>query len=333
MDKLVTIGIPIYRRLQYLPRLFSVLQAQDYPQIELIVSDNGQNGAKLTDAVSAYYTRRCKLRRNSSTVSMANHWNQILNEASGDYFVMLADDDEISSNYISELVSQFKRHPEAAVAISAQERMNREGAILKTQRADLPELLAGPEFIVTAWQKYTLGIDCFATVLSRTADIKACGGYIDFPRGNHMDDALLIKLCLNRSVVFSSRCVFRNRYDLTSEGWSASLWELAVATKQFLEFLDTDPVIQQFALQNPGKWPPLRAVLVEMAWQTYLERWQGMYKHRASYFQWTRAAFALPLIPAYYKQAIRVLLRSLSTGMAEAARRPFQSPRKLVTSS
>lgn len=321
MNKLVTIGIPIYRRLQYLPSLLGLIEAQDYPDLELIVSDNGRNGTKVEELVRAHYSRRFRVRQNAETVSMAKHWNQILHEAAGEYFVMLADDDEISGNYVSELVTQLVRHPQAAVAISAQELMDREGVTLRQRKENLPELLSGEEFIVTAWQKYTLGIGCFATLMSRTADIKACGGYVDFPRGNHMDDALLIRLCLNRSVAFSDKCVFRNRYDLTSEGWSASLRELAVATREFLEFLDRDRITQQFAAEKPMVWQELRAILVEMAWQTYLERWQGMYRHRASYLEWLKAAFALPFIGAYYKNAGLVMARSIPATVLGAARR------------
>lgn len=46
MSKLVTIGIPIYRRLEYLPQVLKIVEEQDYPSIELLVSDNGMNGTK-----------------------------------------------------------------------------------------------------------------------------------------------------------------------------------------------------------------------------------------------------------------------------------------------
>ena len=36
MKRLVTIGIPIYRRLHYLPTVLKVVQEQDYPWIKLI---------------------------------------------------------------------------------------------------------------------------------------------------------------------------------------------------------------------------------------------------------------------------------------------------------
>lgn len=44
MHKLVTIGVPIYERLQHLPRVLEIAASQDYSNIELLVSDNGENG-------------------------------------------------------------------------------------------------------------------------------------------------------------------------------------------------------------------------------------------------------------------------------------------------
>ena len=96
MTKLVTIGIPVYRRLDFLPHVLNVVNSQDYPDIELIVSDNGMNGSTVHDIVKKYYFRPSRFRQNSSTVGMSIHFNQIINEASGEYFILLADDDEIS---------------------------------------------------------------------------------------------------------------------------------------------------------------------------------------------------------------------------------------------
>ena len=51
--KLVSIGVPIYKRLEYLPSILKMVYAQDYPSIELIISDNGQNGTKVREIIEA----------------------------------------------------------------------------------------------------------------------------------------------------------------------------------------------------------------------------------------------------------------------------------------
>jgi glycosyltransferase involved in cell wall biosynthesis len=94
--KLVTVGLPIWKRLEYLPHVLKIVEAQDYPSIELLVSDNGMNGTKVRDAVEANYSRPFTFRQNSSIVEATEHFNQIVHQASGEYFVILRDDDEIT---------------------------------------------------------------------------------------------------------------------------------------------------------------------------------------------------------------------------------------------
>ena len=243
MAKLVTIGIPIYKRLQYLPHILQIVNAQDYPHIELLVSDNGMNGTKVLDTIKEHYPRPYRFRQNPSTVSISTHYNQLVHEASGEYFVLLCDDDEISPNYISELVCQLDRYPQASVALGGQEILDETGMVVRRSKAPLPEILLGADFIRAAWYTHEYQFECFVTTLAKTALIKACGGYPDFTSGTHPDNALLIKLCLNHSIVFSHRCAFRWRSHDTSYGWSINIQDLAAASKEFLQFLDTAPAV------------------------------------------------------------------------------------------
>jgi len=242
-----------------------------------------------------------RFRRNPTTVSISTHFNQIVEEASGEYFVLLADDDEISPNYVSELVSLLECNPHASVAIAKQQIMDQAGNIIRESKGSLPVILSGPEFIRAAWYRYEYGFECFATTLARTEEIKYCGGYPDFVSGTHNDDALLIKLCLSRYVVLSDRCTFRWRVYESSHGWSISIDALAQASRQFLQFLLTDPRIQEFATANRSEWQQLEGYLIKMTWQTYLRRWKSIYRNRLSCLKWVQAAFAMPFIASYYR--------------------------------
>src|SRR5688572_32233840 len=104
MAELVTIGIPVYQRLSFLPNVLRSVNQQDYPNIELIVSDNGINGTAILSILKEHCPRTFKFRQNPQVETMSTHFNQIINAASGKYFMLLCDDDEISSNYVSELV-------------------------------------------------------------------------------------------------------------------------------------------------------------------------------------------------------------------------------------
>ena len=304
--RLVTIGLPIWKRLEYLPHVLRIIEAQDYPSIELLVSDNGMNGTKVRDAVQANYSRPFTFRQNSFIAEITEHFNQIVRQAAGEYFVMLSDDDEITPNFVSELAALLENYPQASIAFAKQEIINEDGAIVRTSKGLPIEMMSGPEFIRGTWKNYQFGFEALGTNLARTAAIRECGGYPDFTRGSGIDNALIIKLCLNSSVAHSRNCAWRWRVYESSHGWSVSISDLASSSRQFMRFLDTDPVIRKLAKANPSQWKELRDALIHNEWQTYLWRWRDIYKQRLPYVKWARAAFAMPFIPSYYRKVASV---------------------------
>jgi glycosyltransferase involved in cell wall biosynthesis len=307
MGPLVTIGLPIYKRLHYLENVLNVIDRQDYPHIELLVSDNGVNGAKVRELVDCYYPKPYKFRQNSMTVSISTHFNQLIGEASGKYFVILADDDEITANYVSTLVDQLERHPQALVAISMQETIDESGNVITRSNETMPEILSGTEFIRAAWGTHELGHESFSTFLARTSALLNCGGYPDFWKGHANDDALLVKLSLGSHVALNTHCSYRKRFDESSHGFALAIQDLAGGLRDFLRFLDSDPIVMEYAQSHPAEWCESKRYLVDMAWKTYFYRWTGLYRGRLTAAQWVRAGFALPFIPDYYR-AVRAVL-------------------------
>jgi glycosyltransferase involved in cell wall biosynthesis len=305
MGDLVTIGIPIYRRLQYLPHVLEVVAAQDYANIELLISDNGMNGNAVRELVDAHYPRPYRFRQNSSTVGMSEHFNQLVNDASGKYFAVLADDDEITPNYVSELVAAIEK-PGVSVAISMQETIDESGNLLRSSLDTVPETLSGSDFIRAAWLTHEYGYESFSMFLARTADVRACGAFPQFWKGTAHDDALLVKLSLGSIVAFSKHCAYRKRYSEESDGYGMTIADLARGLREFMEFLDADPTIRRYAASHRSEWNESRSCLIEVLWKTYYCRWVDLYKKRLTTWQWARAAFNLPYIPAYYRAVMRI---------------------------
>jgi glycosyltransferase involved in cell wall biosynthesis len=311
MVKRVTVAVPVYKRLEYLPAALRSVAEQDYPELEILVSDNGGHGAALTELVEQHCPRPHRIRRNARTVSLPEHFNQLVDEATGDYFLILSDDDRISSNYVSALVDALERHPEAGIALGKVERMDEAGAFVPRRRAlpSPPPLLPASEF-VHLWCTRGYDFVCFVTNLARTAEIRAAGGYPDFPKGNWVDNALVLKLTVGRHVAWVHDAVFDYRVYESSTGLSAPYSELTTAARGFLRFLDTDPVLEAYARRDPDAWTDMKALLVEMTWRTCRHRWSQMYRHRMSAPAWARAAFTMPFIPAYYRAVSRTLLKA-----------------------
>jgi glycosyltransferase involved in cell wall biosynthesis len=308
MTEIVTIGIPIYKRLEFLPNVLRSVKEQDYPGIELIVSDNGLNGGKLEKIVRQHYSKPFRFRQNASSVTMPTHFNQIIQEASGKYFMILCDDDEISPNFVSTMTGLLETHPDASVALSRQEIMDEAGKTIRTSSDNLPRVVSGPEFIKGLWLTSEYKFAGLASFFSQTEELKACGGYPEIWKGHSHDDALVLKLCIDNYVAMSSKCTFRFRVYEASHGLSISVDDIARATRESLQFLRSDPKLMKFATANPAEWRELNEIVARMFWGCYYDRWAGIYRKRLSTAAWLKAAFALPLIPGYYRAVSHTLI-------------------------
>jgi glycosyltransferase involved in cell wall biosynthesis len=311
VNPLVSIGLPLYKRLEYLSHVLRIIEAQDYPEIDLIVSDNGVNGAKIRRLVDANYSRPYRFRQNPATVVLSAHLNQLINFATGEYYMMLADDDEITPNYVSEAVRRLQQTPTASLALARQESIDKDGVVLGQTVGGIPPVLSGPDLLRGTWKEYAFCFQCFSTFIAKTAELKACGGYPDFIKGYAIDNAVVVKLSLKGDVVFSPSSTFRWRVDGDSFGWSAPIADLAGACRQYMRWLETDPTLVRYGEINPVIWSELKDALQRNEWRCYRMRWSDIYRHRLSGPQWLKAAFAMPYSYSYYREVASVLYRSL----------------------
>lgn len=326
IPKLVTIVIPIYRRLNYLPGVLQSVDAQDYSHIELIVSDNGRNGSKVSRVIEEYYSRPYRFRQTAVTVNIPAHYHQVLSEATGEYFVWMPDDDMLSPNYISELVALLEQDPHVSAAIARNEYIDMTGKVLRSS-PDRPPCQIPGEQLIEQWT--TLGYESFTAILARTAEVRDCGGYPNFPGGTHCDDALLVKLCMNRSIAFTNTCTYGLRIDESSFGWSLNYQSFADDTRRYLEFLNADLTIRAYAKSHPERWANLRQCQLRMAWQTYFYRWSTLYRQRLAPLEWVGAGFALPFIPEYYRRVRLTLGEAFKESVIGHTKKMFPWAQKL----
>jgi glycosyltransferase involved in cell wall biosynthesis len=317
---LVTIGIPIYKRLEYLPNVLTVLSKQDYPHIEILVSDNGLNGDVVPKIVEKHYRKPYRFRQNVTSVSGSEHYNQLIREAGGEYVVILADDDELSPNFVSELLKLSKRYPEASAVFGAEEVIDPDGKVLRCTSRNVPEILSGEDFIRSTFHTRKYGYKSLCTFLAKREKLLSCGGFPDIWAATSDEDLLMVKLSLGHSVAFSTRCSFRKRLYQASGGYAIHLSDLARGTKEYLACLDTDPFILKYAASHASKWEEMRGYLIESAWATYYIRWEHMYRERLTTTQWIRAGLALPF-PRYLNVFVSVLARACKLAALQQVQR------------
>ena len=116
---LVTIGMPIRNGDPYFELALESVLAQDYPNLEIVVSDNGS-----TDGTSGILARvaaldpRIRVFRQSKILNAFENFEWVLRQARGRYFMWAAHDDLRPENFVSSLVAKLQVNPEAVLAFS-----------------------------------------------------------------------------------------------------------------------------------------------------------------------------------------------------------------------
>jgi glycosyltransferase involved in cell wall biosynthesis len=99
--------LPTRNRLEYLKYAVETVRRQDYSDWEIIVSDNCSED-DIAGYVSSLADSRIRYFRTDRFVPVTDNWNNALAHSTGDYVVMLGDDDGLLPCYFSRLLRSFE---------------------------------------------------------------------------------------------------------------------------------------------------------------------------------------------------------------------------------
>lgn len=125
---LVSIGLVTHNRAALLDAALSSLAAQDYPNIEIVVSDNAS--ADGTESVVRRYAAlnpRLRYHRSPTDTGPVQNLRRALLLARGEYFMWAADDDLWSPNFVSRLVSELESMQGVVLAMCEAQYIDPEG--------------------------------------------------------------------------------------------------------------------------------------------------------------------------------------------------------------
>jgi glycosyltransferase involved in cell wall biosynthesis len=167
---LVTIGIPTYKRPELLRRALACVVKQDYRNIELIVADNDTPGTLVTEIVESFRLKIDNLLfiRHRENIGAYANFFALLDAAHGEYFMWLADDDEISNNYISGLVNLLEGNLDASSAAGHWITVMDEGTTWPRSTSSFPERSPLARVLRFIWRTD----DAFFYALHRTSVIR-----------------------------------------------------------------------------------------------------------------------------------------------------------------
>lgn len=99
---LVSVGIPTFNRPEGLRRTLRLICGQTYRNLEILISDNASPGMETEEVVREFAAtdRRIKYFRQPTNIGPLANFRFVLANASGEYFMWAADDDEWDAKFV-----------------------------------------------------------------------------------------------------------------------------------------------------------------------------------------------------------------------------------------
>lgn len=157
--KKVSVAITAYNQAQYIGQAVESVLAQDYPNLEVIVSDNHSTDP-IQEVMSRYISDpRLKYFRNETNLGMVGNFRKALYEYStGDYALHLDGDDYfIDPTYIRTAMDLINSHGLIMVFARSKSLYDKDNVIVEDKvNSDLPEIINGDWFFLNFYRGYSL---------------------------------------------------------------------------------------------------------------------------------------------------------------------------------
>lgn len=227
--KLVSIVIPVFNGMPYLPDALTSALIQDYPNLEIVVINNAS-----TDGTTEYLTGlddpRLRVIHRDNTQPAAANWSEAIHNARGDLVKLMCADDLIAPGAVTKQVALLASNARAGLVANRRAVMNGAGQVIKRQHGldGLRGEVDGVDVIRACLHAGTNLLGEPACLLFRAEAIKHVMPWED--RWPYMTDmATYAKALFSTSVVCDPDplAIFR----ISSTSWSSSL--LKDQPKQF----------------------------------------------------------------------------------------------------
>lgn len=113
---LVTVVIPVFnQRADFLRQCIESVLGQDYPNFEVVISDNhSDNGSR--DVIAGYSDPRLRVVSPPRHMPMVQHWAYAASHARGEYLSLMGSDDWAEPGWLKSVMSELATKPTASFA-------------------------------------------------------------------------------------------------------------------------------------------------------------------------------------------------------------------------
>ena len=113
-----SIGIPTYRRPKDLRNAIASVLAQTVPDFELVICDN-DSGDETESVVRGFNDSRIRYFKNEKNIGGPKNMQQCIENSTGEWFILLSDDDALFPEYLSYLEEGVRLYPKGTIFSTA----------------------------------------------------------------------------------------------------------------------------------------------------------------------------------------------------------------------
>ncbi len=125
----VSVCVPTYKRANYLEGTLRSLLGQSVQDFDITVGDNSP-GDEAQKVIAALSSERIRYIRNEANVGMVENWNRLLRASTGDYILLLHDDDRALPALVEMERNALDDNPAAGFVHTAIEVVDEKGALV-----------------------------------------------------------------------------------------------------------------------------------------------------------------------------------------------------------
>ena len=166
----LTIAIPTVNRDYCIRRAVDSALRQTSRDVEILVSNNGSTDST-AEILESYSDARLRVYHHATTMPITDHGNFLMDQATGDLFVGLSDDDYLEPEFADKVLASFRRAPQVSFVYTR--------CWTHVRDAQLPSP-AAPELedTVEFFENYFAGRRhlFWCACVTRTADLRRLGG-------------------------------------------------------------------------------------------------------------------------------------------------------------
>jgi glycosyltransferase involved in cell wall biosynthesis len=229
----ISVIVPWIGRPEYIAATVTALQRQDYANLEILISDNSLSTPVAGLLHDAADPRIRIIDRSERRLSSADHFTACLRDASGEFAMILSDDDLIEPRYVSGMLQAIRSHPASTAILGEQIVIGKDHVLEPDDSGEhVVRHYDGTSFFLRRLlNPRNLPIVTYVSLFARRAEMLRFP-YRDYPDGSNADNFMMLCLALNGDVTLSSRKMYYRVYE-SSSGLKTPFDELLNSCSRF----------------------------------------------------------------------------------------------------